>query len=56
VLRRGKPVIDFSRATEEQLRTLSSLTMEKGKVKLECHKPMEAIDRLARIHRMPDRP
>jgi hypothetical protein len=48
VLRRGKPVVDFSRATEEELRTLSSLTMEKGKVKLEVHKPMDAIDRLAR--------
>jgi hypothetical protein len=48
VLRRGKPVIDFSHATAEQLRTLSSLTLEKGKVKLELHKPMEAIDKLAR--------
>ena len=48
VLRRGKPVIDLSHATEEQLRTLSSLTMDRGKVKLEVHKPMEAIDKLAR--------
>jgi hypothetical protein len=48
VLRNGKPVIDLSRATEEQLRTLSSLTVDKGKVKLEVHKPMEAIDKLAR--------
>ena len=48
VLRRGKPVIDLSHATEEQLRTLSSLTMDRGKVKLELHKPMEAIDKLAR--------
>ena len=44
VLRGGKPVIDLSRATEEQLRTLSSLTVDRGKVKLEVHKPMEAID------------
>jgi hypothetical protein len=48
VLRRGKPVIDLSHATEEQLRTLSSLTVDRGKVKLEVHKPMEAIDKLAR--------
>ena len=49
VLRRGKPVIDFSHATEEQLRTLASFTTAaKGRVKLEIHKPMEAIDRLAR--------
>jgi hypothetical protein len=48
VLRNGKPVIDLSHATEEQLRTLSSLTVDKGKVKLEVHKPMEAIDKLAR--------
>jgi hypothetical protein len=48
VLRSGKPVIDFSHATEEQLRTLSSLTVDRGKVKLEVHKPMEAIDKLAR--------
>ena len=48
VLRNGKPVIDLSHATEEQLRTLSSLTVDKGKVKLEIHKPMEAIDKLAR--------
>jgi hypothetical protein len=48
VLRNGKPVIDLSHATEEQLRTLSSLTVAKGKVKLEIHKPMEAIDKLAR--------
>ena len=48
VLRRGKPVIDLSHATEEQLRTLSSLTVDRGKVKLELHKPMDAIDKLAR--------
>jgi hypothetical protein len=48
VLRRGKPVIDLSHATEEQLRTLSSLTVDRGKVKLEVHKPMDAIDKLAR--------
>jgi hypothetical protein len=48
VLRRGKPVIDFSHATEEQLRTLASFTAEKGRLKIEVHKPMEAIDRLAR--------
>ena len=48
VLRRGKPVIDLSHATEEQVRTLSSLTVDRGKVKLEVHKPMEAIDKLAR--------
>jgi hypothetical protein len=49
VLRRGKPVIDFSRATEEQLRTLASFTTAaKGGVKLEVRDPMQAIDRLAR--------
>ncbi len=49
VLRNGKPQIDFSRATEEQLRTLSSFVVEKGgKVKIEVHKPMDAIDKLAR--------
>jgi hypothetical protein len=48
VLRRGKPVIDFSHATEEQLRTLSSFTVDKGKIKIDIHKPMEAIDKLAR--------
>jgi hypothetical protein len=48
VLRRGKPIIDLSHATEEQLRTLSSLTVDRGKVKLELHKPMEAIDKLPR--------
>jgi hypothetical protein len=48
VLRRGKPVIDLSHATEEQLRTLSSLTVDRGKIKLEVHKPMEAIDKLSR--------
>jgi hypothetical protein len=49
VLRRGKPVIDFSRATEEQLRTLASFTTAaKGRVKLEVRDPMQAIDRLAR--------
>jgi len=30
------------------VRTLSSLTVHRGKVKLEVHKPMEAIDKLAR--------
>jgi hypothetical protein len=49
VLRRGKPVIDFSRATEEQLRTLASFTTAaRGRVKLEVRDPMQAIDRLAR--------
>jgi hypothetical protein len=49
VLRRGKPVIDFSRATEEQLRTLASFTTAaKGRVKIEVRDPMQAIDRLAR--------
>ncbi|MEA3152218.1 MAG: hypothetical protein QOD56_3157 [Gammaproteobacteria bacterium] len=48
VLRRGKPVIDFSRATEEELRTLASFTTAKGRVKLEVRDPMQAIDRLAR--------
>jgi hypothetical protein len=48
VLRRGKPVIDFSRATEEQIRTLASFTTEKGRVKLEVRDPMQAIDKLAK--------
>jgi hypothetical protein len=49
VLRGGKPVIDFSRATEEQLRTLASFTTTaRGRVTLEIHRPMDAIDRLAR--------
>jgi hypothetical protein len=49
VLRRGKPVVDFSRVTEEQLRTLASFTTAaKGRVKLEVRDPMQAIDRLAR--------
>jgi hypothetical protein len=49
VLRRGKPVIDLSHATEEQLRTLASFTTTaRGGVKLEVRDPMQAIDRLAR--------
>jgi hypothetical protein len=48
VLRGGKPVIDFSHATEEQLRTLASVTTEKGRVKLEVRDPMQAIDKLAK--------
>jgi hypothetical protein len=49
VLRRGKPVIDFSHATEEQLRCLDEFTVEKGgRVKLKVRDPMVAIDKLAR--------
>jgi hypothetical protein len=48
VLRRGKPTIDFSHATEEQLRCLSEFTQERGRVKIRVHDPMVAIDKLAR--------
>jgi len=49
VLRNGKPQIDFSKATEEQLRCLSEFTVERGgRVKIKVHDPMTAIDRLAR--------
>jgi hypothetical protein len=49
VLRKGKPQIDFSRASEAQLRCLSEFTVEKGgRVKIKVHDPMVAIDKLAR--------
>ncbi len=49
VLRKGKPQIDFSRASEAQLRCLSEFTVERGgRVKIKVHDPMVAIDKLAR--------
>jgi hypothetical protein len=49
VLRNGKPQIDFSKVTDEQLRCLSEFTVERGgRVKIKVHDPMTAIDRLAR--------
>ena len=48
VLRNGKPQIDFSRCTDEQLRCLAEFSVEKGKVKLKLHDPLTAIDKLAR--------
>lgn len=49
ILRGGKPQIDFSRATEEQLRCIKEYSVEKGgRVKLTVHDPMNALDRLAK--------
>lgn len=48
VLRRGKPQIDFSRVSEEQLRCLAEFSVEKGRVKLKVHDPLVALDKLAR--------
>ena len=45
VMRRGRPVLDLSRATADQLRCIAELR-EDGRPKL--HDPLVALDRLAR--------
>jgi hypothetical protein len=45
IMRKGKPVLDLSRATPDQLRCIAELTAD-GRPKL--HDPLVALDRLAR--------
>ena len=45
IMRRGKPVLDLSSATADQLRCIAELTAD-GRPKL--HDPLVALDRLAR--------
>jgi hypothetical protein len=53
VLMDGKPQIDFSRVSEEQLRCLAEFTVEKdGRVKIKTHDPLTAIDKAARVKGM----
>jgi hypothetical protein len=53
VLVDGKPQIDFSRVSKEQLRWLAEFTVEKdGRVKIKTHDPLTAIDKAARVKGM----
>jgi hypothetical protein len=53
VLVDGKPQIDFSRVSKEQLRWLREFTIEKGgRVTIKTHDPLTALDKAARIKGM----